>query len=482
MRSLSAVLLLVFAAPVLAAGAADLSPSAVLLEGKDVPLYVNYQGYLTDTLAAPITDDVSMVFTIYGDETGGVVLWTRAMSHVEVVRGVFNVKLPFGSGDTSLFMAGERRWVELTVDGHLLSPRTEITTMAYSFRSVYADNSDMLDGKHHDDFIWNTSTQQLGANFHIQGTGVAQRQLWARSVGLSNSAAVGGEGMDDNMGVYGESRNSVGVFGIGGETLGFGVRGHNLHPIGTGVAGSGCNDTLFFLKGGSGGAFSARGIGLFAYAHDTTGTAIATMGNRISDTVYTLPQGSGGAFNGTTIGVYGLARDSLADSLAGGFFSAEPEWETTFAYVAARFGGDKYKIIGTGNVSTIVPTREGRRVLFAPECPEPVFEDFGHARLSGGRCRVELDPLFLDCISVSRDEPLKVFVTLNDDCAGVYVKPDETGFDVRELNGGTSDAAFTWRVVGTRRGSDHLRLPVAPDLPKKRGIPAGSSAARAIAR
>jgi len=47
---------------------------------------------------------------------------------------------------------------------------------------------------------------------------------------------------------------------------------------------------------------------------------------------------------------------------------------------------------------TVMSTRQGNRVLFAPECPEPYFEDFGHGRLSNGYAHIELDPLFLDCI------------------------------------------------------------------------------------
>jgi hypothetical protein len=449
-------------------------------------MFMNYQGYLTDTLGTPITANAIMVFEIYGDSLAGAMLWSHS-GNVRIEQGVFNVKLPMAAGDTSLFMGGARRWIKLSVNGHVLHPRTEITTMAYGFRAVYADNSDMLDGMHSNEFIHNSTVLQTSADFHIDGQGVAESQFVALGSGLSGSAAVWGAVSGNNAGVYGSSQVSngvygtsqagTGVFGISGDSTSFAVRGHNSNPQGTGVAGAGCNDTLFFLTCGTGGSFTARHIGVFVYAHDTTGTGIATMGNRIADTVHTLPQGSGGAFNGTTIGVYGVARDSLATFRAGGFFEAEPDSDYIHAWVACmdEATSTKYKILGEGNVSTIVRTRDGRRVMFAPESPEPYFEDFGQARLQDGHCRVDLDPLFVDCIAVEDGHELKVFVTLNDDCNGVYVKTDADGFNVHELRGGTSNAAFTYRVVGSRRGDQDLRFPVAPTPPGKTGTYVGSS-------
>jgi len=54
---------------------------------------------------------------------------------------------------------------------------------------------------------------------------------------------------------------------------------------------------------------------------------------------------------------------------------------------------------------------------------------------------------------------MKVFIQLTDDCNGVYVKVGSTGFDVYELQGGRSNAAFTYRVVAYRKDTDYLRFP-----------------------
>ncbi|MEO0085167.1 MAG: hypothetical protein ABIK37_00910 [candidate division WOR-3 bacterium] len=415
-------------------------PSVELYSPDGVPMFVNYQGYLTDTLGVPISATLAMRFSIYTDSSGGTLLWSRDLT-VTVTQGVFNAKLPLAAGDTSLFMAGQRRWLELRVGSWTLSPRTEITTMAYGLRSVYSDNSDMLDSRHGYQFIYNTTSVQPSSNWWITGTGRAEGQLIAMT----------------------------GVYGQFNDTSSFGVRGHNTHARGTGVAGSGSNDTLFYLRGGSGGAFSCRHIGLFAYAHDTTGTAVAVMGNRISDSVYTLTQGSGGSFNGTTVGVYGLARNLTGDR-CGGFFRNMGA-DTCFAYVAYRYSNADHRVLGEGTCTGTFDTPEGKRLLFSMESPQALVEDFGMGRLDGGHCRVNLDSRLLSGVVADAANPLHVFITLNDNCNGVYVKTDGTGFDVYELQNGKSSAQFTWRVVAVRRGYEGMRLPAAPAVPEHRATP-----------
>mgnify|MGYP005833207767 CR=1 FL=1 len=425
------------------------------VEMKDgVPMYINYQGYLTDLNGNPINNTspgLAMSFSIYDAESGGSLLWGPQLQTVPVRQGVFNVKLLMNEVDTTVFRTGERRWLQLVIGGQIMTPRTEITSMAYGIHSAKADNADMLDNKHHTDFIWNSTTLQGPANFYISGAGITNGLFAAYGVGLSGN-------------------NTPTIYGRSEKDSSFAVYGSNTSTRGTGVAGCGNYDTLFYLAGGSGGAFSARRFGLFAYAHDTNGTGVATMGNRISDTVYTLAQGCGGAFNGTTVGVYGLARD-LSGNRAGGYFRIFGTSDSTYAYVAYRYNGQNYKILGDGQVSTVMTTREGRRILFAPEAPQPFFEDFGEGRLVNGHCRVNLDPLFLDCVALDESNPLRVFVTLTDECNGVYVKTDRTGFDVYELKGGRSNAGFYWRVIATRKDGKELRFPVAPPPASEVGVP-----------
>jgi hypothetical protein len=53
---------------------------------------------------------------------------------------------------------------------------------------------------------------------------------------------------------------------------------------------------------------------------------------------------------------------------------------------------------------------------------------------------------------------MKVFIQLRDDCKGTYVKTSDSGFDAFELQGGTSNASFSYRIVAKRKGYEDLRL------------------------
>lgn len=487
-RSIMTGLVLAIGIAVPAVAAAVNPGSVSYTAGQDgVPLYINYQGYLTDTLGNPLTASMSMTFRIHPDESSPTALYTNTQT-VVVDRGVFNVKLPLAAPDTQVFIAGERRWLGLTVNGHTLTPRTEMTSMPYSFHALYGDNADRLDGRHATEFIWNSVGLQSSSNFFISGVGRAQQQFWASANGLSGAPAIAGAVSGNNIGVYGSATQGIGVQAMSddghalmaqaSEADKFAAWGANAHASGTGVAGSGSNATLYYLTSGTGGAFSSRHVGLFAYATDTTGTGIATMGNHVSDTVYTLADGSGGSFNGTKFGVYGVARN-LSGDRAGGYFrtwSQAPAHDSVWTYVGYNYAGTKYNVLGNGLNVEAFDAKDGSRLVFSTAATSPYIEDFGTGRLAGGHCRVNLDPVFMECCNATDASPLMVFVTLNDDCRGVYVKTDERGFDVRELDGGKSTAAFSYRVVGARRGYTDGRLPRSPTGPANRATGIGTSA------
>jgi hypothetical protein len=96
-----------------------------------------------------------------------------------------------------------------------------------------------------------------------------------------------------------------------------------------------------------------------------------------------------------------------------------------------------------------------RRVLHCMESPEHWFEDFGAAKLEAGRTIVKLDADFAKVVELKE---YHVFVTPEDDCRGLYVRrKSAASFEVRELNGGKSNVAFSYRIVGKRRDIKKLR-------------------------
>jgi hypothetical protein len=157
-------------------------------------------------------------------------------------------------------------------------------------------------------------------------------------------------------------------------------------------------------------------------------------------------------------GVFGSADSD--DAVEGYYNGTYP----SYAGVRGRRGSTGYGVYyeggigGSDKMSTIVKTSKGPVAVYSQESPENWFEDFGEGRLINGHCRIELDKLFLETVTINDQFPLKVFIQLEDDCNGVYVKKNNTGFDVHELKNGTSNASFTYRVVAKRKGFEDLRL------------------------
>jgi len=117
-----------------------------------------------------------------------------------------------------------------------------------------------------------------------------------------------------------------------------------------------------------------------------------------------------------------------------------------------------------------VPFPDGtHRVLYCMESPEVWFEDFGAAKLKRGRAVVKLDA---DFAKVIKRGDYRVFLTPEGDCRGLYVRRKIASFEVRELIGGKSSIAFSYRIVGRRKDvRDRKRFPkldVTPPMPPAR--------------
>jgi hypothetical protein len=115
-----------------------------------------------------------------------------------------------------------------------------------------------------------------------------------------------------------------------------------------------------------------------------------------------------------------------------------------------------------------VKTDAGWKAVYTVESPEIWFEDFGSVELSGGRMHVELDPLFLQTVTVNSQHPMKVFVTqTSGEPVAVVVNKGTTGFDLASTNG--ASASFDYRIIAKRKGYEDKRLDAAPSPDEVRG-------------
>lgn len=104
-----------------------------------VPLKLNYQGYLTDNSGNAINDTLTMVFRIFDAQAGGNQLWTSGNQQIIVSSGVFHYIL--SNVPLSIFLPGEPRYLELTVEGQILTPRTEVTSAPWSYTATFSDTA-----------------------------------------------------------------------------------------------------------------------------------------------------------------------------------------------------------------------------------------------------------------------------------------------------------------------------------------------------
>ncbi|MEO0097457.1 MAG: hypothetical protein ABIK78_05120 [candidate division WOR-3 bacterium] len=291
-----------------------------------------------------------------------------------------------------------------------------------------------------------------GGSFEATGTGTGER------VGVRGSAYIS-SGSSSIYGVYGYATHSSVGAAYGGR---FSVSG-----------GTGIRYGVYSDANGSGSVY-----GVYATTYNSSGSGTSYGGYfKVTNTTGNNTGVYGEASGSNSNGVYGTASGTYS---AGGYFSGN-YWAgvfegdvhvTDFLRVEGDcwIGGDFYVV---GSKSAVVKIDENdQRLVYCQESPEVWFEDFGEGQLRDGKADIQLDPTFLKTVTISEEHPMKVFIQLNDDCNGVYVKRGNTGFSVVELNNGKSDAHFTYRVVAKRKGYENVRLEkIEPDINPNEIIP-----------
>jgi len=121
--------------------------------------------------------------------------------------------------------------------------------------------------------------------------------------------------------------------------------------------------------------------------------------------------------------------------------------------VAGLFGENgSWEIDDQGRFVTQVQTSAGKKSLYALQSQKTEYVFSGSATLVNGAVRVDFDTITQDIIN--KDKPIKVSITLTAEANGVFVESkDNTGFYVRELHGGSSNAGFDWVVIAQRKMS-----------------------------
>jgi hypothetical protein len=250
--------------------------------------------------------------------------------------------------------------------------------------------------------------------------------------------AVEGHNSGGGGGFFGTTANPPNA-AIEGDHLGFGIG-----LLGRTSSSANGNPGVAGVNGGAGGP------GVVGYS---TGTSSVGSGGDTDEGygVYGNASGSGTGVLGASGGnaaVWGAA------SAAGAYSGLFTGGKGVIVYGALTVAG--------GPKSAAVKGADGTlRRLYCIESPESWFEDFGTAQLSGGSATVPLEPGFA---GVMKADQYRVFPVANGDCKGLYVSnKTATSFTVHELQAGTSNVSFDYRVVAKRKDDAGTRLEVVEE-------------------
>jgi len=111
----------------------------------DVPTEINYQGKLTNSTGEPIDTIVDIAFSICVDTSAGALcVWGETHTDVEIVEGLFSVKLgSVVSIEPDVFL-DDNRWLHVSIGGsggESIEPATELLTSPYAFYATKADTA-----------------------------------------------------------------------------------------------------------------------------------------------------------------------------------------------------------------------------------------------------------------------------------------------------------------------------------------------------
>ena len=104
-----------------------------------VPELINFQAQV-DGLTA---NSAQVIFEIFDAPTGGAQLWIETYPSLPITNGRIQVQLGSqqeNSLNPEIFADNVTRFIQITVNGEVLSPRTQFTSIPYAFRAAVADS------------------------------------------------------------------------------------------------------------------------------------------------------------------------------------------------------------------------------------------------------------------------------------------------------------------------------------------------------
>ena len=107
-----------------------------------IPHQINYQGKVTDASGVGLNGSYDMVFRLFDAATSGTELWSEPHSGVSVTKGLFNIVL--GESNPINLPFDAQYYLQIEVEGEVLTPRIPLKSVAYSYRAAIADTAGLV--------------------------------------------------------------------------------------------------------------------------------------------------------------------------------------------------------------------------------------------------------------------------------------------------------------------------------------------------
>jgi len=112
---------------------------SVAMTRADVPHQLSYQGRLLDDNGQPVTAAVTVDIGLFAAATGGSSVYSQDVGSVNAVNGLYAFHFGTNNAAFNAALTAAECWLELSIDGEVLSPRQRLVAVPYA---IYSRESD----------------------------------------------------------------------------------------------------------------------------------------------------------------------------------------------------------------------------------------------------------------------------------------------------------------------------------------------------